>query len=422
VFLRQNISSTHYFPIYYDTASILVTFVERFGFPQSIACFDELGNVLTLALSLYLRDLSNHQLMHEDLKVDYQGIEVEFPLMVNRLVGLIQQHTDPLPLIKNLSLKLIRTVTTRDADIERFLTFLDAGGDDSRLHTLMLFCYPCFDHSRNAFCVPSHSLSVVQAVAHAIEIKKTALAVEKAHRIVHMILADRSVSFEKKIEILQALKPSFAPDVINYPACAQFILATLDTDEQIRLLPHLLHAGLNLDGYNSNGKTALMEYAKQGNTVMFEAFVQAGADVCLTDLFDFTAVDYIVNSEHARPVKESMLALVHSIYPFLLNRASTGSQTTPLMNYMMNIIAGVARPTQQSTIDTVELLLDYGASLTIQNAEGENALDIAYEAARFGVDLNFLGDGFCALLYEGPEHNADKYLGRHVQVSRIGLL
>ena len=122
--------------------------------------------------------------------------------------------------------------------------------------------------------------------------------------------------------------------------------------------------GLNLDATNVNGENALMLAALRGHIGLMRQLIQQGAEI---NKPGWTPLHYAATQ--AKPVSVEMVELLLEHHAYI--DASSPNESTPLM-----MAARYGHP------DSVRLLLESGADVTIKNQQGLTALDFATGAGR----------------------------------------
>ncbi len=122
--------------------------------------------------------------------------------------------------------------------------------------------------------------------------------------------------------------------------------------------------GLDLDALNASGENALMLAALRGHVGLMRLLIRQGAEV---NQPGWTPLHYAAT--HASPVSVEMIDLLLEQHAYI--DAASPNESTPLM-----MAARYGHP------DSVRLLLESGADVTIKNQQGLTALDFAVGAGR----------------------------------------
>lgn len=122
--------------------------------------------------------------------------------------------------------------------------------------------------------------------------------------------------------------------------------------------------GLDLDALNASGENALMIAALRGHVGLLRQLIQQGAEV---NQPGWTPLHYAAtNSSEASAAMVQLLLDAHAYID-----AASPNESTPLM-----------MAARYGHRDTVHLLLESGADVTIKNQQGFTALDFAVGAGR----------------------------------------
>lgn len=129
----------------------------------------------------------------------------------------------------------------------------------------------------------------------------------------------------------------------------------------------LAQPGIDLDALSANGENALMLAALRGHVGLFKQLIGQGAEV---NQPGWTPLHYAAT--HSAPASVEMVALLleHSAYI----DAASPNDTTPLM-----------MAARYGNTETVKLLIDAGADVTLRNQQGLSARDFARTAERQDV-------------------------------------
>lgn len=127
-----------------------------------------------------------------------------------------------------------------------------------------------------------------------------------------------------------------------------------------------IEGGLPLDGQDSEGDTALMQAARRGNDELVDMLIKAGASLTLRNSFGKTALDRAILDA---PFPHNKARVIEVIKNALVRQGVPGE-----------LLIGAAERDRTNNV-ALKILIDAGANVDCQDAEGNTAL---MQAARNG--------------------------------------
>jgi hypothetical protein len=130
----------------------------------------------------------------------------------------------------------------------------------------------------------------------------------------------------------------------------------------LAMVQRAIRQGINIDGLNEIGNTALMMAAYEGNAAVVDALLLAGARVDLANSLSRTALMFASTSESPETVELLLKAGAD------VNAKDSHEAWTPLMF-----------AASEGHVSVVKKLLEYKPNLLLREVDGECALDFAIQ-------------------------------------------
>jgi ankyrin repeat protein len=155
------------------------------------------------------------------------------------------------------------------------------------------------------------------------------------------------------------------PNIQNKKGNTALFYALARNDLDATVIFALLNAGANVNLANKAGETPLMQAVMyKANTAIIRALLKAGAKVNIQDRYGSTALTHSIGT-----------GLTNTLHILLKHNPDINLPDNKGRTALMQAVIFVTH--QRTVIETVKLLLNYGADKTIVDHEGKNALFFA---------------------------------------------